>query len=298
MSVAQPVFRFAPSPNGELHLGHAYSALLNLQMARRCNAKMLLRIEGIDTQRCTAALEKQMLEDLEWIGFEWDEEPIRQSGRFDLYQDALLKIDELGLLYASGMSRSEIKREVTKLESAGTPWPRDPDGSPIYPGKERELQDSLRKPLSKTIGRQIIRLDMAMAKAKINDPLFWNEMASNGNMDVNPEEVKAEPAVWGDVILARRDVPTSYHIACVIDDAAQGVTHVVRGKDLYFATAIHRLLQHLLGLPAPVYFHHELIRNDERQKLSKSDGHTSLRQLRNSGLSPMDVIDRMGLSLL
>ena len=168
MNDKHPVFRFAPSPNGELHLGHAYSALLNLRMARETGGKMLLRIEDIDTERCTREHENQMLRDLEWIGFEWDEEPRRQSEHFDEYREFLLQLEKMGLVYASAMSRREIGQKVAKLESSGNPWPRDPDGSPIYPGNERETPLKRRVPVTDVLSAQVIRLDTTKAISGID----------------------------------------------------------------------------------------------------------------------------------
>lgn len=283
MTRSKPVFRFAPSPNGELHLGHAYSALLNLKMARETGGKMLLRIEDIDTQRCTPELEKQMLEDLEWIGFEWDEEPIRQSERFDAYRDILGELNQLDLLYPATLSRSEIKKRVEEL---GSDWPRDPDGAPHYPGEERASSLADRADIMNSGKPYTLRLDMAKALLTTTQNLSWNEKGSG---------VSAKPEQWGDVVLARKDTPASYHLSCVIDDAFQGITHIVRGNDLYEATSIHRLLQKLLGLFQPAYHHHDLILDNTGAKLSKSNKNTSLRQLRAEGKTAKTIQSLIGL---
>ncbi|MEO0328688.1 MAG: tRNA glutamyl-Q(34) synthetase GluQRS [Pseudomonadota bacterium] len=291
--MAAPVFRFAPSPNGELHLGHAYSALLNLKMARETDGKILLRIEDIDITRCTQELEKQMLEDLEWIGFEWDEPPRRQSENLSDYRDALLELERNGLIYPSLMSRAEIRAQIAELESNQTVWPRDPDGSPIYPGNEREKLPIDRPLLESTLGKFNIRLDVETAMLLSGTELNWQESGAGPRGETG--ETPADPKQWGDVILARKDTPTSYHLACVVDDELQGITHIVRGQDLFYATAIHRLLQYVLDLPEPIYHHHALVLDTGGQKLSKSRHDTSLRQLRESGISVKELKDLIKL---
>jgi len=281
----KPIFRFAPSPNGELHLGHAYSALLNLKMARDVSGKMLLRIEDIDTVRCTPELEKQMLEDLEWIGFEWDEEPIRQSARFDIYQEALDQLMDQELLYPTILSRSEIKKLVSEK---GGSWPRDPDGAPFYPGSERGLSADEQTAILGADTPYTLRLDMAKTLSKNTIELFWVEGEDNTNITAKPEN-------WGDVVLARKDTPASYHLSSVIDDADQNITHIVRGKDLYHATSVHTLLQALLDLPKPSYNHHDLILDSEGKKLSKSNKDTSLRQLREIHKNPAAIKEMIGM---
>lgn len=286
MTVDEPksVFRFAPSPNGELHLGHAYSALLNLKMARAVGGKCLLRIEDIDRARCTPDLEKQMLEDLEWIGFEWDEEPRRQSEHFGEYKRALKLLLDRGLVYPAVLSRSDIKKRVFEKEASGVSWPCDPDGSPLYPGEERSLTMEQRSAILHGNAPYALRLDMEKA---IGEELYqWQE---------TDRIITADPSQWGDVILARKDTPASYHLCCVMDDALQGVTHVVRGKDLYHATSVHVLLQALFGYLAPVYKHHDLILSDDGEKLSKSRQSVSIRTLKESGKTPAEVVAMLGL---
>ncbi len=287
----QPVFRFAPSPNGHLHLGHAYSALLNQKIARESGGKLLLRIEDIDTTRCTPELESQMLQDLEWIGFEWDETPRRQSQHFGEYRDYLEKLDKMDLIYPATMSRSEIKKFITSYEDQDKSWPRDPDGSPIYPGKERDFDTQSREEILQSAQPYALRFNTQKALKTYSERLSWQE--TNG---LKTEQVFAHPNNWGDVILARKDTPTSYHLCCVIDDAIQDITNVVRGKDLYEATSIHVLLQKILVLPAPLYHHHKLIVDDKNQKLSKSKKHKSLKELRASGFTANDVLELLNLS--
>ncbi len=285
-----PVFRFAPSPNGLLHLGHAFSALLNLKLARAAGGIMLLRVEDIDQQRCTPALEQAMLEDLEWIGFEWDHEPVRQSQRFGLYQQALEALAGRGLAYPAFLSRGQIRSIVSERSGMGAPWPADPDGAPLYPGEERNW--SIERQRAAMTERQEFawRLDTEKAMQSVAKPLVWREWSQDG-----VQIVPATPAEWGDTVLARRDTPTSYHLSCVVDDTAQGVTHVVRGRDLYPATSVHRLLQELLALEAPTYRHHDLILDEDGRKLSKSIASTALRHLRDAGWSAEQVRERIAL---
>lgn len=287
----KPVFRFAPSPNGYLHVGHAYSALLNLKMAREMNGKCLLRIDDIDTQRCTPELEAQMLRDLEWIGFEWDETPRRQSDHFDEYRNAVDVLDKLKLLYPSTLSRGEIKKIIKQRRDADEPCPIDPDGSPLYPGNERELNKSQHDQIIKSGTPYSLRLDMRKALEYYKTDLNWTEISSSGEA-----LIVANPEIWGDVVLARKDFPVSYHLCCTLDDAIQGITHVVRGKDLYHATNIHVLLGKLLQFKQPLYQHHDLILDDTGEKFSKSKKHESLKDLRSSGFTKKDILSRIGLT--
>ncbi len=285
----RPVFRFAPSPNGRLHLGHALSALLNLKMARETGGRMLLRIEDIDTVRCTPKLEAMMLADLEWIGFEWDEPPRRQSMHFANYKAALDELQARGLIYPAFLSRARIKA----LAAADPDWPADPDGAPHYPGEERDLSLAAREGLMAGGADFALRIDMAKAIAVAGQPLSWRETGAGpaGETGVVP----ARPQDWGDAILGRKDTPASYHLACVLDDAIQGVSNVVRGADLFHATSIHRLLQELLALPAPKYHHHRLILGRDGAKLSKSRAGTAIAHLRDAGVTPEEVRAMIGL---
>lgn len=285
--MTQPIFRFAPSPNGHLHLGHAYSALLNQKMARKANGKLLLRIEDIDITRCTPELETQMLHDLEWIGFEWDETPRRQSEHFDDYAKALEKLAKLDLVYPSALSRGEIKKMIQTKKDKGEDWPSDPDGSPLYSGLERKLDKAAQLQMMTDAQTYALRIDMEKAVRHIGHEINWTEMEHD-------QPIMGDPLLWGDVILARKDFPVSYHICCTVDDALQGTTHVVRGKDLYHATSIHSLLYALLDLEKPVYYHHELIVDDTGQKLSKSKDHTSLKELRQAGMTPELLKRKLG----
>jgi len=289
--IEKPVFRFAPSPNGYLHLGHAYSALLNQKLARQFGGRLLLRIEDIDTARCTQELEAQMLRDLEWIGFEWDGIPRRQSEHFDEYMDALEKLKESELVYPSLMSRGEIRQFVSDFETDQKKWPRDPDGAAVYPGQERNLEPEEMQEIMAGGKQYALRLNMEKACGQVNHKLFWNEGIGN-----NIIRLRAQPSRWGDVILARKDTPTSYHLCCVMDDALQGVTHVVRGQDLYEATSIHVLLQEIMTLEKPDYHHHRLIHDEDGLKLSKSAKHTSLMDLRASGITSRQIPSLIGLT--
>jgi len=309
LSADRPVFRFAPSPNGELHLGHAYSALLNDRLARQAGGGLLLRIEDIDRERCTPEFEAGIYRDLDWLGIDWEKPARRQSEHFDEYRTALERLTRDGLVYPAFMSRGDIRAFVAGLPDGGKVWPHDPDGAPHYPPVDKALAGSERHRRVEAGQPFAWRLDMERAagllgnlrtnpapeKVRAGDDLklTWQECAVGLNDE--PAKVEADPHRWGDVILARKDVPTSYNLSVVLDDALQGVTHVVRGQDLFEATSIHRLLQELLGLPEPVYHHHRLVLGPDGRKLSKSFRDTGLRALRESGWQPGDVRERVGL---
>ncbi len=286
-----PVFRFAPSPNGYLHLGHAYSALLNFDLARQTGGRFLLRIEDIDPTRCKPEFEAAIYEDLGWLGIAWEEPVRRQFRHLADYRDAVEKLSARGLLYPSFESRAGIARLVEQREASGR-WPRDPDGAPLYPGVAKQLSDDQRAQLLQSGAPFALRLDMTAACAVAGD-LVWIERGEGpaGETDT----VAARPEAWGDVILARRETPTSYHLSVAIDDALQGVTEVVRGRDLFWSTSVHRLLQALLGLPQPAYRHHRLVLDSAGQKLSKSTGATGLRELRARGATAADIRRLVGL---
>jgi glutamyl-Q tRNA(Asp) synthetase len=272
-----PVFRFAPSPNGYLHLGHALSALLNADMAAAVAGRLLLRIEDIDETRCRPEYEAAVYEDLAWLGIEWQQPVRRQSEHYENYRAALARLDSLGLIYPSFESRAEIARTA-----AGT----DPDGAPLYSGAAKGLSRAERERRIASEEPYALRLDMEAAAARVG-ALSWDETGEG--------EVVAAPELWGDVILARKETSTSYHLSVVVDDAAQGVTHVVRGRDLFQSTSVHRLLQALLGLSAPRYRHHRLILDTEGNKLSKSTSATGLRELRARGVPLAEIHRLVGL---
>lgn len=302
------VFRFAPSPNGELHLGHAYSALLNAELARRNGGRFLLRIEDIDTARCTPEFEVGIFRDLEWLGLQWEEPVRRQSEHFDDYRAALDRLIEHGLVYPAFMSRGEVRSYIAGQPDKGRKWPRDPDGAPLYPPADKGLTAPERRRRIDAGEMFAWRLDMDRAAERLGQTLAWRELAPQPPHEVGIESsprarhilsdagiIQAKPARWGDVILARKDTPTSYHLSVVVDDALQGVTHVVRGSDLYEATSVHRLLQELLGLPEPKYHHHRLMLGPDGRKLSKSERSTGLRALREGGASPAEIRRLVGL---
>ena len=286
-----PVFRFAPSPNGYLHLGHAFSALLNFDMARSRGGRFLLRIEDIDATRCRPEFEAAIYEDLAWLGIVWETPVRRQSEHFGDYRDAIDKLSAQGLIYPAFESRAEIARLVAQRETDG-PWPRDPDGAPLYPGAAKSLSSAERQRLVESGAPFALRLDMAAARAHAG-ALSWAEQGEGPAGETG--RVAARPQAWGDVILARKEAPTSYHLSVVIDDALQGVTDVVRGQDLFWSTSVHRLLQNLLGMPEPAYRHHRLLPDDSGQKLSKSTRATGLRELREDGVTPSDIRRLVGL---
>ncbi|QTL02834.1 tRNA glutamyl-Q(34) synthetase GluQRS [Aquabacter sp. L1I39] len=285
--------RFAPSPNGRLHLGHAYSALVNHDAAQRSAGRFLLRIEDIDATRSRPEFVAGIREDLQWLGVLPQEPPRHQSGHLPAYADALARLRKAGLLYPAFESRAEIAAEVRRRDLTA-PWPRDPDGAPLYPFSRTSLPDSARQRRLAEGAPHVLRLHMDAALEAAGDGLSWQE--APGDALAPPEAVRADPAAWGDVILARRDVPGSYHLCVVIDDAQQEISHVIRGADLKPATAVHRLLQRLLGLPAPIYHHHGLILDADGRKLSKSAGSTSLAELRQSGATPGTVRARLGFA--
>jgi glutamyl-Q tRNA(Asp) synthetase len=287
-----PVFRFAPSSNGYLHLGHAYSVLLNFDLARRSGGRFLLRIEDIDPTRCRPEFEAAIFEDLTWLGIAWEEPVRRQSAHLSDYRTALDKLTEMGLVFPSFESRAETALLVAQREAEGL-WPLDPDGAPLYPGTARLLSPAELQRLHDAGVPHALRLDMAAAVARAGSGLTWTEHGEGPRGETG--QVTAEPEAWGDVIVARKETPTSYHLSVVIDDALQGVTDVVRGEDLFYHTSVHRLLQRLLGLPAPAYRHHRLIRNETGHKLSKSGDATGLRELRAAGATPADIRHLVGL---
>jgi glutamyl-Q tRNA(Asp) synthetase len=272
-----PVFRFAPSPNGYLHLGHALSALLNADLARAAGGRLLLRIEDIDETRCRPDYEAAIYEDLAWLGIAWEQPVRRQSEYYGDYRAALARLEAMALTYRAYESRAEIARAASGC---------DPDGAPLYPGRNAILSESEIARRAAAGEPYAVRLDIAAALARTG-PLTWTESGQG--------LVVANPAAWGDVILARKETPTSYHLSVVVDDAAQGVTDVVRGQDLFPSTGVHRLLQALLGLAEPRYRHHRLILDADGKKLSKSTAATALRELRAQGVTPAEIRRRVGL---
>lgn len=285
--LSKAVFRFAPSPNGQLHLGHALSAILNHDMAKAADGRFLLRIEDIDLTRCTPEFEAGIYADLGWLGLSWEMPVRRQSDHLDDYRQALGRLIDRDLVYPAFLTRGAIKAAVAEFEAKGKAWPRDPDGAPHYPGEERKLSAAGRQRLLAGGKPHAWRLDMEKAVAALDAPLTWEETGCGP--DGESGTVAANPAAWGDVVLSRSDAPYSYHLAVTVDDALQGVTHVVRGRDLFHATSAHRLLQRLLDLPEPVYHHHSLIPGPDGRKLSKSNRDTGIAAFREAGKTPADV---------
>ena len=310
----QPTFRFAPSPTGRLHLGHAYSALLNEAAAKTCGGRLLLRIEDIDAARSRPEHVEGIVRDLAWLGIAFDGPVRRQSEHMADYEAAASALEARGLLYPCFCTRTEIARDAAALAVRRGEVPRDPDGAPHYPGTCRGLsRDGIERWIAEG-RRPAMRLDIARAIEEAPE-LSWErftlpdphaEVIAGGeprstrdgaSFEASLREAPRDEEVrldrWSDPVLVRRDTPTSYHLAVVVDDALQGVTHVVRGRDLEAATGIHRLLQALFGLPSPLYHHHGLILGEGGEKLAKSAGSPALADLRRSGETPSSV--RRGL---
>lgn len=289
---ARPVFRFAPSPNGRLHLGHALSALTNERMARQSGGMLLLRIEDIDPTRCRPAFEQAIHDDLAWLGLAFDGAARRQSDHFDDYASALGRLQAMGLVYPCFCSRSEAKRAVAARRETGGNWPADPDNAPLYPGTCRSLGREEAGLRAAAGAPHVLRLAMDRAIEAIGGAVGYRVFDADGATAL----VAADPSRWGDVVLARKETPASYHLSVVVDDALQGVTHVVRGRDLEAATDIHVVLQRLLGLPTPLYCFHALLLDEAGEKLAKSRGSESLADLRARGVSAGAVRTLLGFS--
>jgi glutamyl-Q tRNA(Asp) synthetase len=273
------VTRFAPSPTGYLHLGHAYAALFAERAAREAGGRFLLRIEDIDRSRCRPEFEDAILEDLAWLGLRWDGAVRRQSDHLGDYAAALTRLEAAGLVYPCFCTRREILAEVAAAAGAPHAAPPGPDG-PVYPGTCGALDAGMRAARIAAGGTYALRLDVGRARA-LAGLLAWT--------DLDAGTVAAEPEVFGDVVLARKDAPTSYHLAVTVDDALQGVTLVTRGEDLRAATHVHRLLQALLGLPTPAYRFHRLVTDAGGRRLAKRDAALTLRALRASGRTRSEV---------
>jgi len=281
------VTRFAPSPTGPLHLGHAYSAMLAHDMARANAGTFLLRIEDIDPQRSKPHWEAQLLDDLAWLGIRWDAPPMRQSDRMPAYRAALDDLWSRGLLYPCTCTRRDIDQALSAPQE-GAPH-HGPDG-PVYPGTCRDLPRPAIRPTD-----QHLRLNMAAALAAIASEATRFTETGPAHAGIIATSATDYLAQIGDIVLARKDFGTSYHLSVVVDDAAQGITHVTRGADLFQATAIHVLLQRLLGLPTPVYHHHRLIRDDQGKRLAKRDDARALARYRAEGASPQGIRHMVGL---
>jgi glutamyl-Q tRNA(Asp) synthetase len=278
------VTRFAPSPTGFLHLGHAHAALFAWHRAKDEDGRFLLRIEDIDLGRARPEFDAAILEDLAWLGLDWPEPVRRQSEHFADYRAALDRLDALGVIYPCFCTRADIRAEIERAGAAPHAVPHaarhGPDGAPLYPGTCRALGPAARAARLAAGTAHALRLDVAKAAA-LAGPLIWHDRAAG--------EVIARPALFGDVVLARRDTPASYHLAVTVDDHLQGVTLVTRGEDLFEATHVHRLLQALLKLDVPDYHHHRLLVDQSGKRLAKRDRAVSLRDLRAQGRSPAEV---------
>jgi len=273
------VTRFAPSPTGYLHLGHVRSALEGWRAAREAGGCFLLRIEDIDHTRCRPEYGDAIVEDLGWLGIDWDGPIRRQSEHFDDYREALARLEAMGLLYPCFCTRREIQAEIARAGGA-------PQGDNVmpYPGTCRHLGAAERAARCREAADYALRLDVGAALARTG-PLYFVEEALDG-----PRRVEADPMALGDVVLARKEMPTSYHLAVAVDDALQGVTLVTRGADLFAATHAHRLLQALLGLPTPGYRHHPLLTDTAGRRLAKRDRALTIRAMREAGQSPQEVL--------
>lgn len=304
------VTRFAPSPTGPLHLGHAYSAMLAHDMARAEGGRFLLRIEDIDRQRSKPHWEAQLMDDLAWLGVSWDTDPMRQSDRLSAYSASLDRLWLQGLLYPCTCSRRDVEAALSAPQE-GVALPVGPDGL-VYPGTcrhrmewERTFPESHPRPRDATLRIDVARASQGVFQHRIDSPDGgWHSYASyretgigpqgsSGVIEFSPEDFAAEV---GDFVVARRDMGTSYHLSVVLDDAAQGITHVIRGADLTDATRIHVFLQRLLGLPTPIYHHHRLIRDDQGKRLAKRDDARAIRTYRDEGASPADIRRMVGLT--
>ena len=275
------IFRFAPSPSGYLHLGHAYSALFSWTQAQKHDAQFILRIEDIDTTRCRKEFTEAIYEDLSWLGLEWRDTPRNQSEHMDDYQRALKKLEDQDLLYPCFCTRKEIQNEVQQSGRA----PHGPDGL-IYPGTCRSLSATERKNRIAQGDSYALRLNTAQACALAGE-LYWH--------DERKGKVRATPEIFGDVVLARKDIHTSYHLSVTVDDALQNISCITRGTDLFEATHIHRLLQALLKLPVPTWHHHDLLHDEEGNRLAKRHNALAIRELRKQGKNPDDIRTMVGL---
>jgi len=269
------VTRFAPSPTGYLHLGHAHAALFAQRAATATGGCFLLRLEDIDPSRCEPAFATAIAEDLAWLGLTWEQPVRRQSQHMADYAAALARLRAMGLLYPCFCTRREIRGEIARSGQA----PHGPDG-PLYPGTCRRLDPARREARLAAGDNHALRLDVAAA-ARLAGPLAWHERARG------PQQ--ARPDLFGDVVLARKEVATSYHLAVTVDDAIQGITLITRGEDLFPATHVHRLLQALLDLPVPEWHHHGLLADAAGQRLAKRSDAAAIRSCRAAGHTPAEV---------
>jgi glutamyl-Q tRNA(Asp) synthetase len=297
MQKPDTIIRFAPSPNGRLHLGHAYSALYAAEKAAELGGRFLLRIEDIDVGRCRPEFVDGIYEDLDWLGLTWETPVRRQSERFPDYEAALKQLRDLDVVYPCFATRREIERTIAESGIDTERWPRDPDGALLYPGIYKDTSLKERSRLMWEGRTYAWRLDtdkaIELATKKSGGPITFIELEGSPFGDTGMQQI--EPELFGDVVIARKDVPTSYHLSVVVDDALQNISHVTRGRDLYAATYIHRLLQVLLDLPEPLYCHHRLIEDETGRRLSKSAKDLGLKDLRDAGKKPADIRQMIGL---
>lgn len=277
------VTRFAPSPTGYLHIGHAYSALDAWYRALEAGGRFILRIEDIDRGRCRSEYEDAIYEDLAWLGLDWELPVRRQSDHMADYAEALARLDKDGLLYPCFCTRGDIKAEIERMGGA----PHKDEGAVVYPGICRNLSDKQRLQHSEAGTEHAIRLRMDRA-VETTGPLHWNE-AGRG-------QIRTDVRRHGDIVLARKDIPTSYHLAVTVDDALQGITMVTRGEELADFTDIHRLLQEMLGLTVPNYHHHRMLTDEQGKRFSKRDKSLTIRALREAGSTPAEVRAMSGFS--
>ena len=279
---SEVVTRFAPSPTGYLHLGHAYAAIFAETQARQADGRFILRIEDIDEIRCKAEFEEAIFEDLQWLGLHWENPVRRQSEHLARYAEAIEKLKKLGLVYPCFCTRREIKAEIERAGGA----PHGLEG-PIYPGTCQHLSDKERNDRVNDGEVHALRLNMARA-IEITEVLSWQDRK------LGKQPVKLDK--FGDIILARKEIPTSYHLSVTIDDALQGITLITRGEDLADATGIHRLLQSVLGYDVPAYLHHPILTDSEGKRFAKRDQSVTIRSLRASGKTPDDIRSMIGLA--
>ncbi len=279
------ITRFAPSPTGYLHVGHAYSASLAYRKALEAGGRFILRIEDIDQTRCRSEYEAALFEDLSWIGLEWEQPVRRQSDHLGDYTAVLDRLFDQGLIYPCFCTRKEIAAEIAQSPSA----PHGPDG-PVYPGTCRHITAAEQEEKFSSDAPYALRLNMARALEMVDVSSLYFEELEKGF-------IRCDPARFGDVVLARKETPTSYHLAVTLDDALQGVSLVVRGQDLFDATHLHRLLQHLLMLPTPKYLHHGLVSDMKGRRLAKRDKAATLRDMRANGYSPEEVRKLIGFKV-
>lgn len=280
------IARFAPSPTGLLHIGHAWSAILSHDRAKEAGGRFLLRIEDIDGTRSRPDYIDAIQRDLAWLGLEWDGPVLHQSERLDLYGAAIERLKTLGLLYPCFCTRAEIAASLSAPHG---------DAGPVYPGTCRHLAEDVRA-RRQTGEQHAWRLDLARALDLLSPAAeeMPDQFRHDGRLIWHDEiagDVVAAPEMHGDIILARKDAPASYHLAVTVDDAAQGVTHVVRGRDLFAATHVHRLLQALLDLPTPLYRHHALLANDTGERLAKRNRAPTLEAMRAAGIDGRALAD-------